>query len=344
MKKPLLQLRRRWLALSIVLGAILVPATVSGYSLQKKISLPGDGGWDYLTADASRIYLTHGDRVQVLNLDTLTPAGEIMPLAGVHGIALAPGLGRGFISNGKSAAITVFNLQTLAVLGEWPAGGKKPDAILFDPATQRVCSFNGGSDNVTVFDAASGKLAGTIALGGTPEFAASEGTGMIFVNLEDKDETVRFDARSLAITARWPLAPARGPSALAFDALHHRLFVGCRSQRLVVLNSDTGAIVASLPIGAGVDAASYLPAQSLVLVSNGDGTINIFHQTDADHYTAVETLVTLPGARTHTLESSTGRIFVPSAIYGPAPKTAPGQPRVRPAMVPGSFSILVYQP
>ena len=334
---------------ALVLATLVLafaPAVFAGYTAGQKISLPGDSSWDYLAAEsgARRLYVTHGDRVQVLNLDTFAVVGEIAPLAGVHGVAVAPELGRGFISNGKNSTLTVFDLKTLAVLGTWPAGGKKPDAILYDAATKRVCSFNGGSDNATVFDAATGQLAGTIALGGGPEFAAADGTGQVFVNIEDNDETVRFDARSLAVTAHWPLGSAHGPSALAFDAAHRRLFIGCRSQHLVVLNADTGAVVASLPIGKGVDAVSYFAAKGLVFASNGDGTLNIFHQTDADHYTAVETVTTAPGARTHAVDSSTGRVFLASAHYGPPPQPAPGQARTRAPIEPGSFRVLVFQP
>lgn len=332
--------------LLISLGVALSPRASAGDASGTKIALQGDSGWDYLATDAAarRLYVTHGDRVQVVDLDTLGSVGEIAPLAGVHGVALAPELGQGFITNGKTAIITVFDLKTLAVLASWPANGKNPDAILYDSATRRLCSFNGGSDNATVFEAATGKLAGTIALGGAPEFAAGDGTGLVFVNIEDRDETVRFDARSLAITALWPLAPARTPSALAFDPVHRRLFVGCRSQQLVVLNADTGAIVALLPIGKGVDAVSYFPAKGLVFASNGDGTLNVFRQTDPDHYTALETVQTAPGARTHAVDVNTGRVFLSSAQYGPAPETAPGKPRARPPIVPGSFRVLVFQP
>ena len=331
--------------LALLLGAAFAPAA-SAYTLDRKISLPGDSGWDYFTADSSarRLYATHGDRVQVLNLDTLASVGEIASLASVHGVALAPDLGRGFISNGKSATITVFDLKTLAVLATWPAGGVKPDAILYDAATHQVCSFNGGSDNVTIFDATTGKLAGTIALGGAPEFAASDGLGQVFVNIEDHDETVRFNTRTLAVTARWPLAPAQTPSALAYDSTHHRLFVGCRSQQLVVLDSDTGKVIAQLPIGSGVDAASYLPSRALVFVSNGDGTLNIFHQDDPDHYAAVETVHTAKGARTHAVDAGTGRVFLGSAQYVSAPLPASGQPRARPTLEPGSFRVLVLKP
>ena len=344
--KPILLLQPLRIALCGALLVAIAPAALAGYSAAEKISLPGNGGWDYFTADASarRLYATHSDRVQVLDLDTFAVVGEIAPLAGVHGVAVAPELGRGFISNDKNSTVTVFDLQTLHIVATWPAGGEKPDAILYDAATKRVCSFNGGSDNVTVLDAATGRLVGTIPLGGGPEFAASDGTGQAFVNIEDNHEIVRFDLRSLAITARWSVAPAQGPSALAFDAVHHRLFSGCRNQQLVVLNTDTGKVVAVLPIGKGVDATSYLPAKGLVFVSNGDGTLNIFHQTDADHYAAVETVATAPGARTHAVDDTTGRVFLGSVHYLPQPPAAPGAPRTRPAIEPGSFRVLVFQP
>ena len=332
--------------LSLALCAIFVPLASAGYTPRGSIALPGDGGWDYLATDAGarRLYVTHGDRVQVIDLDRLAAAGEIASLAGAHGVALVPELGRGFISNGKTSSITVFDLKTLAIVGQWPAGGKKPDAILYDPATKRLCSFNGESADATIFDAATGKLAGTVALGGTPEFAASDGTGQVYVNIEDRGETVRFDARTLAITARWPLAPAHTPTALAFDPAHRRLFAGCRSGSLVVLNADTGAIVAALPIGAGVDAVSLLPGKALVFVSNSDGSLNIFHQADPDHYTAVDNVHTALGARTHAVDPVTGRVLLSSARFLPAPKSVPGQRPARPAIEPGSFRGLVFQP
>jgi len=343
MKKSPLLSRLCWWALSIFLSAVCGPDGAGAeYKLVKEIQLPGDSGWDYLAVHDYRLFVTHGDRVHVINLENLAPAGEIAPLAGVHGIAFAGQLGRGFISNGRTNVITVFDLRTLAVIGEWPAGGDNPDAILYEPESKRVCCFNGGSNNVTILEAATGKLVGTIALGGKPEFADGAGAGQVFVNIEDRNEIVRFDARTLAVTARWPLAPAHTPTALAFDHEDHRLFVGCRSKNLLVINSETGAIVASLTIGAGVDAVSYDPR--LVYVSNSDGTLNIFHQVDADHYKLVQTLATAPGARTHAIEKDSGRIFVSSAEFGPVPPAAAGQPRARPAIVPGSFKILVYQP
>jgi DNA-binding beta-propeller fold protein YncE len=329
-----------------LLGAGLLTAVSASPAAAEKILLPGDGGWDYLSvnAEARRLYVTHGDRVNVVNLDTNTAVGEVAPLSGAHGVALAPELGRGFISNGKTGFITVFDLKTLAILALWQTGGNKPDAVLYDPATRQLFSFNGESENATVFDAVTGALAGTVKLGGGPEFAATDAAGHVFVNIEDKDETLRLDARSLAVTARWPLAYAHAPSALAIDRAHHRLFVGCRSQTLVVLNSDTGAIVATLPIGKGVDAATYDPVRALVRVSNGDGTLNIFHQADADHYTLVETVATAPGARTHAVDLKTGRVFLASAQFEAAPPAAPGQPKARPAIKPGTFGVLVVQP
>ena len=345
---PIPAFPRRFLLLSlgVVLGIGFPSATFAGYTAANKIPLPGDGGWDYFTADAParRLYATHGDRVQVLDLDTFALVGTIAPLAGIHGVALAPDLGRGFISNGKTSTLTVFDLKTLRILATWPAGGKKPDAILYDAATKRVCSFNGTSDNVTVFDAATGQLLSTIALGGGPEFPAADGTGHVFVNIEDNNEIVRLDLRALTVTAHWSLSPTGGPSALAFDATHHRLFAGCRSQQLVVVNSDTGAVVARLPIGKGVDAASFLAAKGLVFVSNGDGTLNIFRQIDPDHYASVETVTTAPGARTHAVDAATGRVFLGSAHYLPAPAATPEQPHPRAPIEPGSFQVLVFKP
>ncbi len=332
--------------LALVLGACVMTAISIHAAPGEKIPLPGNSGWDYLSVDsaARRLYVTHGDRVHVVNLDTDTAVGEIAPIDGAHGVALAPDLGRGFVSNGKTGFITVFDLKTLGILALWQTAGKKPDAVLYDPATRQLFSFNGESENATVFDAVTGGLAGTVKLGGGPEFAATDAAGHVFVNIEDNDETLRLDARSLAVTARWPLAPAHAPSALAIDRAHHRLFVGCRSQTLVVLNSDTGAIVATLPIGKGVDAATYDAVRGLVLVSNSDGTLNVFHQTDADHYTATETLATAPGARTHAVDPKTGRVFLASAQFEAAPPSAPGQPKVRPAIKPGSFGVLVLKP
>jgi DNA-binding beta-propeller fold protein YncE len=332
--------------LAAVLGISVTTTAFASPSTMEKISLPGNSGWDYLSvdSDARRLYVTHGDRVNVLNLDTDTAAGEIAPIAGAHGVALAPELGRGFISNGKTGFITVFDLKTLGILAQWQTAGSKPDAVLYDPATRQLFSFNGESENATVFEAATGRIVGTVKLGGAPEFATTDAAGHIFVNIEDGGETVRLDARSLAVTARWPLAPASTPSALAIDRGHHRLFSGCRSQTLVVLDSDTGAIVATLPIGKGVDAASYDPVRALVRVSNGDGTLNVFHQVDADHYVPVETLATATGARTHAVDPKTGRVFLASAEFEAAPPATPGQPRPRPAIKPGSFGVLVLRP
>ena len=328
---------------ALLLGASLLQADPAPAS---KIPLSGNGGWDYLAVDAParRLYVTHGDRVQVVDLTTLQPAGEIGALNGVHGVAVAPELGRGFISDGKANAVVVFDLASLRVLARWPVTGEKPDAVLYERATRQVFAFNGESGNATVFDAATGRVNGTIALGGAPEFPASDGTGQVFVNLEDRAETVRLDARTRTVTQHWPLAPAQTPSALALDAAHHRLFAGCRSQQLVVLNAESGAVVAVLPIGRGVDAASYDAGRGLVYVSNSDGTLNVFRQVDADHYNAVRTIATAPGARTHAIDPVTGRIFVSSADYLPATPPPPGQTRARREIKPGTFGVLVFQP
>lgn len=279
------------------------------------IPLPGEGGWDYITADsqARRLYVSHGTRVQVVDLDTQKLVGEISPTPGVHGVAVAPELGRGFVSNGADSTVTVFDAKTLAVINSLKVEGNKPDAILFEPFTKRVFTFNGGSNNTTAFEAATGKPAGSLALGGGPEFAVSDGAGTAFVNIEDKGETVRFDPANLKVIARWPLAPANTPTGLALDTKAHRLFVGCRSKHLVVLDSNTGAKVATLPIGAGVDAVALDAEHARAFVSCGDGTVSVIARNEAGEYRVDRVIETEPGAKTIAYDSKTQRLYLPVA-------------------------------
>jgi YVTN family beta-propeller protein len=262
------------------------PAAPEGYHLLKTIPVPGDGGWDYVSVDptARRVYVSHATRVEVLDADSGELKGQVTDTAGVHGIALAPDLGRGFTSNGRSNTVTVFDLTTLQPQGTVPTG-KNPDAILYDPATRRVFAFSGGSASATVIDAAA-RVAGTIDLGGRPEFAAADGAGHVFVNLEDKDQVLKLDAQGLKVLERWPIVPAKTPVSLAIDAPNRRLFVGCRSKALLVLNADTGTVVATLPIGERADASAYDPETRLVFSSCSDGTVAVIRQDSADQYTA----------------------------------------------------------
>jgi len=325
--------------LSIVLVSGLVALAASpGYTLVKTIPLPGDGGWDYLIVDDAgrRVYVSHGDQVDVLDADTYETMGKVVDTKGVHGIALAPGLARGFTSNGKANTVTIFDLKSLKHLGEVKTG-KNPDAIIYDPATNRVFAFNGRDNSATAIDAAAGTVAGTIELGGQPEFAVADGAGNVFVNLEDKSTLVKIDAQKLKVLERWPLAPGETPSSLAMDPKTHRLFVGCRNKLLIVVNAQTGKVVAKQPIGTRVDASAFDPETKLIFSSNGDGTVTVIHDDGEDKYSVVETIKTKVGSKTMALDAKTHKLFLPSADFKPG-----DNPRARPSMVPKTFALLVF--
>jgi DNA-binding beta-propeller fold protein YncE len=233
--------------------------------------------------------------------------------------------------------VTVFDLKTLKPLAT-VSTGKNPDAILYDPASRRVFAFNGAEASATAIDAATGKVAGTIDLGGQPESGVSDGAGNVYVNLEDKDEVLKLDANKLKVLARWPIAPAKTPVSLAIDTHNGRLFVGCRSKSLVVLSTETGKTVTSIPIGERVDAGAFDPETKLVFCSCGDGTVAVVRQETADKYTLVETLKTRSGSKTMALDLKTHKLFLPAADF----KAPADQPKARPTMVPGTFSVLIY--
>ncbi len=312
-----------------------------GYRLLKTVPVPGAGGWDYVTVDEGnrRVYVSHATKVDVLDADTGEVKGSIPDTAGVHGIAVAPDLGRGFTSNGRANTVTIFDLKTLKPLGEVKTG-RNPDAILFDPASKRVFAFNGGSKSATVIDAASGKVVATLDLGGQPEFGAADGKGHVFVNLEDKNELLKLDADKPAVLERWPLAPGKTPTGLSMDVRNRRLFVGCRSKHLVVVNADNGKVIATLPIGARVDATAYDPETGLVLASNGDGTVNVVRQEGPDKYTSEGVLKTRPGSKTMGLDPKTHRLFIPAADFGAPPAATADNPRPRQAV--NNFAVLIY--
>lgn len=327
---------------ALLLAVAAAASSTSGYHLLKTIPVPGDGGWDYLTVDegARRLYVSHGTQVDVLDVDSGAIVGKISDTPGVHGIAVAPGLGRGFVSNGRASTVTIFDLKTLQKSGEVQTG-KNPDAILYDPATRRVFAFNGGSHSATVIEAADGKVAGTIELGGGPEFAVSDGAGHVFVNLEDKSAVLELDARKLAVQERWPLAPCEEPSSMAMDRRTRRLFIGCRNRLMAVVNADSGRVVGTFPIGERVDAAAFDPATRLIFNSNGDGTLTVIHEDSADKYSVLDNVKTQNGAKTMALDPKTHRLFLSTADYGPPPAPSPEQPRPRRPIVPGTFRVLV---
>jgi len=317
-------------------------AHAQDYKVLQRATLGGEGGWDLLAVDAAahRLYVARGTRVMVIDADTLKLVGEIPDTAGVHGIARAPDLGRGFSSNGKAGTATIFDLKTLKTLGTVETG-QNPDAILYDPFSKRVFTFNGRSDDATAIDAAAGKAVGTIELGGKPEFATSDGSGRVFVNLEDKSEVVVIDPKTLKVTARHPLAPGEEPSGMAIDPRNHRLFVGCRNKKMIVLDAETGKVIATPEIGSGVDANAYDPDTGCAFSSNGDGTLTVVHEDDPMTFRVLENVKTLPGARTMALDPKTHTIYLATARFEEPKDGEPQGRRGRPPMLPGSFRILV---
>ena len=318
------------------------PAAVCA-SVHERWALGGQGGWDLLACDGAthRLFITRSDRVDVIDADTGTPIGTIAHTDGVHGVALASDLGRGYTSNGRANSITIFDMKTLEPLQEIKVDGQNPDAILYDPATKRVFTFNGRSSNASAFDARTGKAAGTIALGGKPELAVADARGHIFVNIEDKAELAAIDSRSLRVTAHWPLAGCEEPTGLALDARRGRAFSVCQNQKMVVTDTGDGHQVASVPIGKGPDGAAFDAVRSLVYSSNGDGTLTVVHEDDPRHFSVVENVTTQKSARTLALDEKTHRIFLAAAEFGPVPAPTPEQPHPRPPMTPDSFAMLV---
>ncbi|HTF38460.1 MAG TPA: YncE family protein [Blastocatellia bacterium] len=316
----------------------------SGYHLLKKIEVGGEGGWDYLIVDgaARRLYVSRGTRVMVFDADSGASVGEIPDTPGVHGIAIADDLGRGFTSNGRDGSVTIFELKTLKAITKVKVG-KNPDCIIYDPATHRVFAFNRGSDDVSAIEAKTGDVAAPIALGGHPEFATADGKGMVFVNLDNKSEVVAIDSKKLEVKAHWPVAPAEDCSGMAIDRKHSRLFSVCGNKKMAVMDSNTGKVVADVPIGGGPDAAGFDPETSLAFSSNGmDGTLTVVHQDSADKYSVVANVPTQRGARTMALDPKTHNVFLATAQYGPPPAATPERPNPRPAMLPNSFVILVF--
>ena len=301
----------------LIAFAIPLASAADSYQITKKIPIPGQGSWDYLAVDESarRLYVSHQTQVEVLDVDSGTIVGSIPNTAGVHGIAIATELGRGFVSNGKSSTVTIFDLKTLKVIGEVPTGNK-PDAIIFDPATSRVFAFNGASNSATAIEAADGKVAGTVDLGGGPEYAAADGKGNVYDNLEDESLVLKIDSRKLKVEQRWPTAPCASPSSLAMDRENRRLFIGCRSKVMAVMNADTGQVITTLPIGDHVDATAFDPDSRLIFNSNGEGTITVIHQDSPDKYSVVENVKTLPKAKTSALDPKTHKLFLSTAENG----------------------------
>jgi DNA-binding beta-propeller fold protein YncE len=325
-------------------AALLVAAPRSGYHLLKKIPVPGDGSKDYLTVDegARRLYVSHGTQVNVIDLDSEQVVGKINNLKGAHGIAVAPELGRGFITNGLLNTVTIFDLKTLQHLDEVKTS-IGPDGIIYDPVTDRVFALNKRGDSVTALDAADGKVAGTIDLRGDPEGPIGDGKGSVWFNLEHWNTLVRIDARNLTITGQWPIPSSScdHPGPMSLDRKNNRLFIGCGNEVLAVGNPDTGKIITTLPIGPDVDAVAFDPSTSLIFAAN-NGSVTVIHQDSPDKYSVVETFKTQPEANTLALDPKTHRIYVSASELGPAPDPTPVAPNPPPRMLPGTFNVLVF--
>ena len=315
----------------------------AAYHLIKTIAVGGIERWDYLTLDslAHRLYITRSRQVTILNLDTGLLVGKLSNTSGVHGVAVAPTLNRGFTSNGATSTSTIFDLKTLRVLNEVKVDSE-PDAIVYDPFSQKVFTFNGLSNDATVFDARTAKVIGTIPLGGKPEFAVSNGIGQVFVNIEDTSEVLTLDVKQLIVAKRSPLKPCIEPTGLSIDQRNHRLFVGCRNQLMAVLDADSGGIVSTLPIGKGVDATTFDPGTGLAFSSNGEGTVTVIHEDNPNEFRIVQTLKTFSGARTMALDPQTHYLYLATAQFDSSSIFVPNQLTRRPSIIPNSFEILVF--
>lgn len=316
----------------------------AAYHVARHIAVGGTGGWDYPLAVGGRLYLSHSDRVDVVEIASGKLIGTIPKTEGVHGIAVAPELHRGFISDGRSGTMTIFDLDKLSTIAEVKVTGDNPDAILYDPATKHVFTFNGRGHNATVLDG-EGKVVGTIPLDGKPEAGESDHHGKVFVNIEDKSEIAEIDAKEMKIVHRWPIAPCTEPSGLAIDRANHRLFSVCDNQKMVIVDDHDGKVVASVDIGRGVDGAAFDDSKKLAFSSNGaDGTLTVVREVSPDKFEVVETVPTARGARTITIDEKTHALFLPTAKFGPPPAPTPDRPRPRPTIEPDSFEVIEVVP
>ena len=334
---------KRFLAIIVFTLTPILLSAADGSRILKTYKVGGEGGWDYLTIDpdSRHLFLSRGTHVVVLDADSGAMAGDIPDTPGVHGIALAPEFNRGFTSNGREGSVTIFDLKTLKPIAKVKDVGENPDAILYDPATKRVFTFNGRSHNATAIDAANGTVAGKIPFDGKPEFAVTTGSGEIFVNIEDKSEIIAIDPKSLKVKSVWPLAPCESPSGLAMDIKNRRLFSGCDNKLMAIVNADSGKVVATVPIGDGVDADRFDADNKLAFASCGEGVLTIVKEASPDKFAVVQNLKTQRGARTMELDPKTHQIFLVTAEYGPAPAPTADQPHPRPAILPGTFVVMV---
>ena len=313
----------------------------SEYKILSRIHLEGDGGWDYLTVDeaTNRLFVSHGTMVQVVDLSTGMLAGTIPDLKGVHGIAIAGNLNKAFISCGRDSSVVVVNLKTLKFMAKVKVTGANPDAILYDPYSHKVLTYNGGSANATVLDAKTLKVVETIPLDGKPEFSVTDGKGKIYVNNEDKNMVYVINAKTLKVEQKWSITPGEEPTGLAIDKVKHRLF-SVTDKQMIILDSETGKVVANVPIGERVDGVVFDPGKKRAYSSNGEGSVTVVEEVNENEFRVVETITTQPGARTIGINTKTHRIYLSTAEFGPTPEPTIENPRPRPTIKPGTFTVL----
>jgi DNA-binding beta-propeller fold protein YncE len=335
-------MRHLAIVLACAFGLSAAAQSSSPYSITQTYTLGGDGFWDYVVPDppSHRLFVARQTRVMVVDADTGKLLGEVQGVNGAHGTAIVADTGHGFATASGDKAVVMFDLKSFAELAKIPAA-EDADAIIYDPASKRVFSLNGDANNATVIEPREGKRVKDIALGGKPEYGQPAGDGKVYVNLVDKSEIVEIDAKAGTVTRRWSTEPCRQPVAMAIDTAHQRLFSGCRSGVLAVSDYKAGKIVATAPIGMGVDGAGFDPATGDVFTANGEGTLTVIHQDSPDKYTVVQNLTTSPGSRNMGLDPTTHKIFVVTAKFGPPPAGAP--PGRRGAVLPDSFGLFVVQ-
>jgi DNA-binding beta-propeller fold protein YncE len=329
-------------SLTVFAAMAAFAADGTGYKVVNTYKLGGEGGWDYLIADAAarRLYISRATHVTVLDLDSGETVGEISDTPGVHGIAIAPEFSRGFTSNGREGTVSIFDLKTLAARSKIKVG-ENPDAIVYDPFTKRVFAMNGKSQDASAIDAAKGTVVGTIKLEGKPEFAASDGKGEIFVNLEDRSELLAIDAKKLAVKATWSLAPCESPTGLSMDRKNRRLFVGCDNKMMAVVDADTGRVLATPAAGDGIDATAFDEQTGLAFASAGEGVLTVVREESPQKFSVVQSVTTQPGARTMALDSKTHNVYVVTAKFGPPVAATPDNPHARRTILPDTFVVLV---
>jgi DNA-binding beta-propeller fold protein YncE len=324
--------------------AIAPSIAAAQYHIARTFAVGGDGSWDYVVPDAAhhRLFIGRQNRLMVVDENDGKLIGEVTGIHGAHGAAIVEKTGHGFATSSDDSSIVMFDLKTLKVLGRAHAA-EDADAIIYDAPSDRVFSFNGDAHSATVVEPVAGKLVTNIPLGGKPESGVSAGDGKVYVNITDNSEVVEIDAKTLAVTRRWSTAPCKQPVSMAIDLAHGRLFSGCRSGVMAVSDIKGGKVVATAPIGSGNDGAAFDPATRDAFFSNVDGTLTVVHQDDADKYHVLQNVMTARGGRNMGLDPETHRVFVVAAKYGPTPESTAANPRRRPPILPGSFSIMVVE-